>query len=258
VTTIGIYAFLYCKNLTTVTFSPGSNLTTIGNYAFNGCPNLATVNFNSNPSIGTSAFQNGATVTMNLTANAAGGAKWTTFYNQNYSFAADENTEVFKVALSGTELTLNKVANGIVDAGTAVVLKTTGDNNPVMTKTTTASSDEQDNDLTGVSAAAGVENDGTFYVLNSGSQGVGFYKMKSGKTVGVGKAYLTYTAGAREFFDFNETTSISEELRVKSEEFLCEQARANTAPVYDLQGRRVSQPTKGLYIVNGKKVFINK
>ena len=25
---------------------------------------------------------------------------------------------------------------------------------------------------------------------------------------------------------------------------------------YDLQGRKVSQPTKGLYIVNGKKVII--
>ena len=30
------------------------------------------------------------------------------------------------------------------------------------------------------------------------------------------------------------------------------------AVVYDLQGRRVVNPTKGLYIVNGKKVFINK
>ena len=227
-----------------------AGVTSIGEYAFINCSELATVTLNSNPSIGTDAFQNGATVTMNPTANAAGGAKWTTFYNQNYSFAADEYTEVFKVALSGDELTMNKVNNGIVDKNTAVVLKTTGDN-PVMTKTTTASGDTQANDLTGVSDAAGVENNGTFYVLNNGSQGVGFYKMKSGKTVGVGKAYLTYTAGAREFFDFNETTSISEELRVKSEEFA-------TAPVYDLQGRRVSQPTKGLYIVNGKKVFINK
>jgi hypothetical protein len=30
------------------------------------------------------------------------------------------------------------------------------------------------------------------------------------------------------------------------------------AEVYDLQGRQVTNPTKGLYIVNGKKVFINK
>ena len=28
------------------------------------------------------------------------------------------------------------------------------------------------------------------------------------------------------------------------------------AAVYDLQGRRVMQPTKGLFIVNGKKVVI--
>ena len=117
---------------------------------------------------------------MNLTANEAGGAKWTTFYNQKYSFAADAKTEVFKVALSGTELTLNKVADGIVDAGTAVVLKTTGDN-PVMTKTTTASDDTQDNNLTGVSDAAGVENDGTFYVLNNGEKS----KAYNEETVGI-------------------------------------------------------------------------
>ena len=262
VTTIGRYAFYACDKLTTVTFSAGSHLTSIGENTFYRCSELATVTFNSNPSIGTSAFddiKDGATVTMNLTANAAGGAKWTTFYNQNYSFAADENTEVFKVALSGTELTLNKVANGIVDANTPVVLKTTGDN-PVMTKTTTASSDEQVNNLTGVSDAAGVENNGTFYVLNSGSQGVGFYKLKSGKTVGVGKAYLTYTAGAREFFGFDETTGLKaiDNGLLGTQGRLPEQELTTDNVVYDLQGRRVSQPTKGLYIVNGKKVFINK
>ena len=257
VTTIGRYAFYASKKLTTVTFSAGSHLTSIGDHAFDGCTNLATVTFNSNPSIGTGAFPNGATVTMNPTANAAGGAKWTTFYNQNYGFQADAKTEVFKVALSGTELTLNKVADGIVDAGTAVVLKTTGDN-PVMTKTTTASGDEQANDLTGVSAAAGVVTDGTFYVLNNGSQGVGFYKLKSGKTVGVGKAYLTYTAGAREFFDFNETTGLKaiDNGPLGTQGRLPEQELTIDNVVYDLQGRRVSQPAKGLYIVNGKKIVI--
>ena len=28
------------------------------------------------------------------------------------------------------------------------------------------------------------------------------------------------------------------------------------APVYDLQGRRVANPTHGVYIVGGKKVFV--
>ena len=213
VTSIGNYAFSGCNKWTSVTFSDGSNLTTIGNNAFQtcsvlgsinipasvtsigqnafySCTALATITLNSNPSIGANAFTSTTAVTMNLTATPAGGANWMTFYNQNYGFEADANTEVFKVVLSGTELTLNKVDNGIVDAGTAVVLKTTG-GNPVMTLTTSASGDTQDNSLTGVSAAAGVTSDGTFYVLDNGASGLGFYKLASGNTVGVGNAYLT-------------------------------------------------------------------
>lgn len=45
-----------------------------------------------------------------------------------------------------------------------------------------------------------------------------------------------------------ETTGISDEPRVKSEE--------STSAIYDLQGRRVLNATKGLYIVNGKKVLV--
>ena len=51
-------------------------------------------------------------------------------------------------------------------------------------------------------------------------------------------------------FGDGETTSINEELRMKNEEFA-------TAPVYDLQGRRVYDANqKGVYIKNGKKVVI--
>ena len=212
VTSIGNYAFSVCSALATVTIADDSNLTTIGNNAFGscsvlgsitipasvtsigqkafyGCTDLATITLNSNPSIGANAFTSTTAVTMNMTATPAGGANWMTFYNQNYSFEADANTEVFKVVLSGTALTMNKVANGIVDKNTAVVLKSTG--NPVMTLTTSTSGDTQDNSLTGVSAAAGVTSDGTFYVLDNGASGLGFYKLASGNTVGVGNAYLT-------------------------------------------------------------------
>ena len=87
---------------------------------------------------------------------------------------------------------------------------------------------------------------------------MGFYKLKSGKTVGVGKAYLTYTAGAREFFDFNETTGLKaiDNGPLGTQGRLPEQELTTDNVVYDLQGRRVSQPAKGLYIVNGKKIVI--
>ena len=53
-------------------------------------------------------------------------------------------------------------------------------------------------------------------------------------------------------FDGEETTSLSEELRVKSEEF------ATAAGWYDLQGRKLDgKPTaKGIYVNNGRKVVI--
>lgn len=50
-------------------------------------------------------------------------------------------------------------------------------------------------------------------------------------------------------FDEGETTGIIEMEDVRSQ-------KADVNAVFDLQGRRVAQPTKGLYIVNGKKIVI--
>jgi len=48
-------------------------------------------------------------------------------------------------------------------------------------------------------------------------------------------------------FVFGDVTGIAD-VRSKMEDV--------RADFFDLQGRKVSQPTKGLYIVNGKKVVI--
>ena len=278
VETIGAFAFAYSNNLTTVTIPNGvttigdgafsdctglttmsipSSVTYIGEDAFSYCSGLTTVTLNSNPYIGWYAFDidgNGTTpaVTMNLTANAAGSAYWMTFYNDNYSFEADPNTQVFKAELSGTTITLHEVTDKIVDAGTAVVLKSTG--NPVMTLTTSPSGDSQANSLEGVSDPEGEDTDGYFYVLNNGSKGVGFYKLADGKKLGYGKAYLSYDSSSApelDYLEFNygngNTTGVNE-VRGQKEE--------SRSQYYDLQGRRVAQPAKGLYIVNGKKVVI--
>jgi len=252
--TIGSFAFNCCSSLPSVTFP--ANVKSIGNNAFDGSAALTTVTLNSNPFIGESAFYSSTAVTMNLTANGpVDGAYWTTFYNKNYSFEADANTQVFKAELVGTKITLHEVANRVVDAGEGVVLKTIGGGNPEMTLTTSASGDSQNNSLAGVSAPAGVTADGTTYVLNNGTNGVGFYKLKAGKTLGVGKAYLTYSGTtAPGFFgldvDNENTTAINEHELNESHEL--------SGAWYTLSGVRLNaKPTqKGLYIVNGKKIMI--
>lgn len=80
---------------------------------------------------------------------------------------------------------------------------------------------------------------------------VGFYKVKAGTQVPAGKGYLSVAAtSAPEYLGFDgdgNTTSVND-VRSKMEE--------GRGEFYNLAGQRVAQPTKGLYIVNGKKVVI--
>jgi hypothetical protein len=86
-------------------------------------------------------------------------------------------------------------------------------------------------------------------VLNKGGNGIGFYKLKSTGTIGAHKAYLTSGATAREYFLFDEETTGVNTLNGER--------KTMNGEYYDLQGRKVAQPAKGLYIVNGKKVVTN-
>jgi len=200
------------------------------------------------------------TVTVNnptVTANEGeSGEYWATYYNDAMDFTADENTTVFQAALAGDQLTMTPVANREVPAGKAVILKSTSSTITLIPAEYTTATLEG-NQLVGTTGA--IANPGNAYVLNKGTNGVGFYKLSASGTIGANKAYLTYSgATAREYFLFDETAGIS----------TTQNDNEKINNVYDLQGRRVAQPTKGLYIVrsaegrlqgkNGKKVFINK
>ncbi len=80
-------------------------------------------------------------------------------------------------------------------------------------------------------------------------QGGLFHKVTAASTIPAGKAYLLATdvpSEARELnFVFDDVTAIE---TVKSE-------KANNE-YYNLAGQRVANPTKGLYIVNGRKVVV--
>ena len=191
-----------------------------------------------------------APASYNVTATSAGGAYWATFYTEAGNYQASEGTQVFAVTLTGTSIEMTEIPNRIALSGKGVVLKKTTTGGFTMTKTETAPDvDYSGSSLTGTMTSITNPSYGNIYVLNNDTYGVGFYKLQSDGTIGANKAYLTTAAGAREFFLFDEATGI--------EMPTVEDVNAD-AVVYDLQGRRVQNPTKGLYIVNGKKVFINK
>ena len=189
-----------------------------------------------------------------LKANSDGnGNYWTTYYSDANHYQAPEGTQVFKVNLVGTTLTLGEITSGVVNSAEGVVLKSSSANY-FLTSTTSSPeilAEYEGNSLKGTMSL--ISNPGNAYVLNMKSAGVGFYKLKSTGTIGAHKAYLIDdtpepgTGGAREYFLFDETTVIKSMHNSQS---------IMHRDVYDLQGRKVAQPSKGLYIVNGKKVVI--
>ena len=105
------------------------------------------------------------------------------------------------------------------------------------------------NDITGTKVVKAVAtNDPTYWVLgNHDTDGIGFYHLNATK-LAPNKAFLHVEAPAVNGFrlDFGEVTGI-ENVEGMSE---------SVPAIYDLAGRKVAKMNKGLYIVNGKKVYV--
>ena len=106
----------------------------------------------------------------------------------------------------------------------------------------------------------GVSDDGLYYnyryTIKDGEENPMFYRVDDGYTLGAGKAYLQIPVAwmpaeaksiSLRFDDEEGTTDIEEEeLSIFNSQF---------SIVYDLMGRKVSNPQEGgVYIVNGKKI----
>ena len=94
----------------------------------------------------------------------------------------------------------------------------------------------------------------TNYILMNGADGVLFYKVSaSGGSLAANRAYLQIPIRDAEantlnfVFDDEGTTGIQRLKNGMTEEL---------KSVYDLNGRRVENPKKGVHIVNGKKVIL--
>ena len=192
-------------------------------------------------------------ITQSVTVTSAGYATYVPSYDLDFSATAIKAYKV-KVNTKGIA-TMTKVDE--VPAGTPVLLYKAGgatEDIPVMTGAAAVT----ENDLVAGTGAALATIDGEYtnMILNNGEYGIGFY-FANDKTVASNRAYLHIlttlapdaVAGAPMMLVFDNETSGVETLNI-------ERGTLNDNNYYNLAGQRVAQPTKGLYIVNGKKVVI--
>lgn len=132
-----------------------------------------------------------------------------------------------------------------VPAGTGVLLiSETGATSATATIISSAAAVEN-NELTGHYLAGEVAS---ALVLNSVGGQVGFYSLAAGSTLAANRAFLGNSSGSIRGLQLVAAGAATGIQNVET--------KAQNAKIYDLQGRRVQNAQKGLYIVNGKKVIL--
>lgn len=173
-------------------------------------------------------------------------SKYTTFASTaNLDFSGTGVTVCIAKAENGAAK-LAAVRGNIAPANTGVILYAEEAGNYAGTIIESTDVSITDNDMVGVTTETAVPwTSGSKY--NYILQG-GVFKKATGDKLKAGKAYLStdYQATSRELKIVveGETTAI------KAVETVADKN------VYDLQGRKVAAPTKGLYIINGKKMIV--
>ena len=204
---------------------------------------------------------------------------WATFSNPTndvtLSVPSDRTLNVYNATVSGGKMTLTQRNDYQVAKEEGVLLKTDGEYvNAKANETndlTKASPDENHLVATPaeaqtVTAAAGCKLYRLTYNKATAKERLGFYLSNDGTSLKAtpGKAYLqvnedeakdpSSAALARSFVfgSGNETTGI-EGITIMGTDV---QRHGTIEGIFDLQGRKISNPTKGIYIKNNKKVII--
>lgn len=154
------------------------------------------------------------------------------------------------IATSNTSNSLHLESVTKVPANTGLILKgTAGSENTYSLQTTDdATDDVSENMLTSNTTGTYTVATSNVYVLSNLNNGQpGFYLANEGINIGKYKSYLVLSEDpSRKGLVFDETITGIQQIESSSMEM---------KGCYDLQGRQVKNPIKGLYIVNGKKVI---
>ena len=182
--------------------------------------------------------------TTSVKLNGSGYATFATTTALDFQDADDATFSAWEItAISGSTITFNQIKKHVA-AGKGILLKGTADATVNLNIMPAGGDALSSNKLVGITEDTAVAAD-TYYGL-SGNQ---FKKVNAG-TVPAGKALLPANevpASARELtFVFDEATGIKQ----------VETSKSIIEGIYNLAGQKVQNPTKGLYIMNGKKVII--
>ncbi len=159
-------------------------------------------------------------------------------------FDATPGVTAYAAKANGETIQLTEVK--AAPAETPLVIKGAADSYQLY-KATTAPA-EVSTDINDLVAGPVTGNGTSYYVLGKEGSKVGFGLLKSGVVLPATKAYIPASkfTESRAFFAIDGDATAIKNIKVGSEDNI----------YYDLQGRRILYPTKGLYIVNGKKVIL--
>jgi len=184
-------------------------------------------------------------------------AGYATLYYSAHNLTVPDGVKARGCSVDGTNIK-ELDAYTVIPAGEAVLLKGDTADYEFFVTTESATANES-NELLGFDEATTTTGptEGTdykFYMLSKVDGVVGFYYGAEGGAAFESQAHKAYlpveSSSAAKCYVFGETTG------VKNIEATVEEV--DNAPVYDLQGRRVVNPTKGIYVKNGKKFVVNK
>ena len=181
---------------------------------------------------------------VNVTMGADG---WMTYFYPNTNISFGSGLKAYVVSAVGADnVTLTEITKA--PAGVGVILKGAAGSYE-LTKEATADAITNNRLSPSLYGTITSNNKYDVYALAKKNDVVGFYKVQAGVTVPEGKCYISVSKSneARDFLGFIEENAT----RINAVE-----NGQSVDEVFDLQGRQVKQPTKGLYIKNGKKVII--
>lgn len=193
---------------------------------------------------------------ISKTITAAGYATFGSNANVDFSKAiptTENNSFVAKKGKVQSNGTISWTNTTTLYAGEGALLQGDADTY-LIPVAASATADTEHNDFKAIDSKTQLSGANHYILTNQkaggGESPLGFYKVNSaGSWCAANTAYLetNVTPWAHDYFPLDDESASVERIVNESQD-------AN--PVYDLQGRCVTNPQKGLYILNGKKVVI--